>query len=142
MLGAPNAPTQLSSGALTTVVPAMFLPVTPVFQMPAPHADQMWPGIMVTSPTPVKGPGPLRLRSRVNSSRILTWLRLDNEVAWNAPVALRLMRLYFTSHAVTGPPSCQWLTRFNVRRRSAVVLAKYVAFPYPSVAGVHAGPPG
>src|SRR2546422_5902546 len=141
MLGEPNAPMQLSSGALTTVVPAMFLPITPLFQPPR-HADQMWPGIIVTSPTPVKGPGPLRLRSRVNSSRILTWLRLDSEVAWNAPVALRLMRLYFTSHAVTGAASCQWLLRLRERRRSAVVLAKYVAFPYPSVVGVHAGPPG
>src|SRR5207244_10713579 len=47
MLGAPKCPTQVSSAALTMLVPAMFLPVTPLFQVLAAQADQMWPGIMV-----------------------------------------------------------------------------------------------
>src|SRR5439155_3716528 len=131
MLGAPNAPMQAVSGALTMLVPEISLPVTPLFHVLAPQADQMWPGIMVIPPrkSSVNGPLAFRLRSTVNSSKTLMLATLESEVAWNAPVALRSMKLYFTSQAVTGPPSCQWLPRFNVRRRSADVLAKYVELP-------------
>src|SRR3989442_11523741 len=70
MLGAPNAPMQAVSGAVTMFVPEISLPVTPLFQVLAPQADQMWPGIMVMSPMGAagKGPAPLKLISRVNSS--------------------------------------------------------------------------
>src|SRR5437667_12384996 len=73
MLGAPNCPTQVSSAALAMFVPAMFLPVTPLFQALTPQADQMWPGIMVIPPMNNSGNGPLALRfkSRVNSSKTL-----------------------------------------------------------------------
>src|SRR5437660_10671249 len=68
MLGAPNAPTHASSGALTMFVPEISLPVTPLFHVLAPQADHRWPGIMVMSPIPVsvKRPLALRLTSRVN----------------------------------------------------------------------------
>src|SRR2546427_2556304 len=73
MLGEPKVPTQVSSAALTILVPAMFLPVTSLFHVFAPQADQMWPGIMVTPPrkSSVNGPLALRLRSTVNSSKTL-----------------------------------------------------------------------
>src|SRR2546425_6269808 len=75
MLGEPNVPTQLSSGAPTMLAAAasMFLPVTPLFQVPRPQADQTWPGMMVTPPrkNSVKGPLDLRFKSRVNSSSTL-----------------------------------------------------------------------
>src|SRR5438132_8679120 len=142
--GAPKSPTQLSSEAFTMFVPSTILPVTPMFQVLAPQADQIWPGMMVTPPmrSSVNGPSALRFRSRVYSSSTLMWETLASDVAWYAPVALRLMKLYFTSHAVTGPPSCQWLLRLSVRRRSADVFAKYVELPYSNVVEVHAGPPG
>src|SRR6267378_6018575 len=84
MLGAPNCPTQLSSEAFTTIVPATFLPVTPVFHALAPQADQTWPGIIVTPPTKssVNGPSDLRFRSRVYSSSTLMWATLASDVAW------------------------------------------------------------
>src|SRR5882762_7422427 len=131
MLGAPKCPTQVSSAESTMLVPAMFLPVTPLFQVLELQADQIWPGIMVIPPmnNSVNGPLALRFKSRVNSSRTLMWATLEREAAWNAPVALRFMKLYFTSQAVTGPPSCQWLMRFRLRRRSATVFAKYVELP-------------
>src|SRR6266540_2928893 len=71
MLGELNVPTHASSAAVTTLVPATFLPVTPLFQVLAPQADQRWPGIMVIPPrnSSVNGPLVLRLRSRVNWSR-------------------------------------------------------------------------
>src|SRR3989442_4059289 len=50
MLGEANVPTQLSSAAFTILVPAMFLPVTPLFQVLAPQADQTCPGIIVIEP--------------------------------------------------------------------------------------------
>src|SRR5690348_7282583 len=73
MLGAPNAPTQAVSGALTMFVPEISLPVTPLFQVLAPQPDQMWPGIMVMPPrnSSVNGPLALRFRSNVNSSKTL-----------------------------------------------------------------------
>src|SRR5690349_6727426 len=75
ILGAPKRPTQLSSAASTILVPAIFLPVTPVFQILAPHADHTWPGMMVMPPirSSVNGPLALRLRSRVYSSSTLMW---------------------------------------------------------------------
>src|SRR2546428_139478 len=84
MLGAPKSPTQLSSEAFTMFVPATFLPVTPVFQVLAPQADQTWPGMMVTSPmrSSVNGPLALRFRSRVYSSSTLMWEMLASDVAW------------------------------------------------------------
>src|SRR6267143_2066578 len=73
MLGAPNAPMHASSGALTMFVPEMSLPVTPLFHVLAPQADQMWPGIVVMPPmeSSVNGPLAFRLRSKVNSSMTL-----------------------------------------------------------------------
>src|SRR5216683_6152789 len=70
MLGEANDPTQASSAAETMLAPAMFLPVTPPFQVLAPQDDQTWPGSIVMPPTrsSVNGPLALRLRSRVNSS--------------------------------------------------------------------------
>src|SRR5260370_23471269 len=70
MLGEAKCPTQVSSGALTMLMPAMFLPVTPVFHVVALQADQTWPGIMVMPPikSSVNGLLALRFRSRVNSS--------------------------------------------------------------------------
>ena len=61
------------------LLPATFLPVTPLFQVLALQADQTWPGMMVTPGnvvmppmnSSVKGPLVLRLRSRVNSSKTL-----------------------------------------------------------------------
>src|SRR5437016_5222726 len=50
MLGEPKIPTQTSSGAPTMLAPAMSLPVTPLFQVLAPHADHMWPGMIVIDP--------------------------------------------------------------------------------------------
>src|SRR3989442_16005446 len=84
MLGAPKSPTQLSSEAFTMFVPATFLPVTPVFQVLAPQADQTWPGMMVTPPmrSSVNGPLALRFRSRVYSSSTLMWEMLASDVAW------------------------------------------------------------
>src|SRR3989442_6055995 len=76
MLGELNVPTQLSWSALTILLPAMFLPVKPLFHVfvpCVPQLDQTCPGMMVTSPidNSVNGPLILRLRSRVNSSRTL-----------------------------------------------------------------------
>src|SRR5213595_442547 len=73
MLGAPNAPMQVSSGAVTMLVPEMSLPVTPLSKVLALQADQMGPGIMVIQPTKstVNGPLALRLRSTVYSSKTL-----------------------------------------------------------------------
>src|SRR5438552_18373954 len=90
MLGDPNIPTQLSSGALTMDEPRMFLLVVLVFHVPAPQADQTWPGIIVTEPmtASVKGPLVLRLRSKVTWSRTFMWVTLDSGIPRKAPVAL------------------------------------------------------
>src|SRR5712664_2769751 len=85
MLGEAKVPTQVSSAADWMLVPAMFLPVTPLFQVLAPQADQTWPGSMVMPPkkSSVNGPLALRLRSRVNSSMTFRLATLASDVAWN-----------------------------------------------------------
>src|SRR5437016_9208437 len=70
MLGAAKFPTQVSSGALTMLLPATFLPVTPLFQVLALQADQTWPGMMVTPGNVVMPPMNSSVRSEEHTSEL------------------------------------------------------------------------
>src|SRR5437660_11956489 len=69
-----NVPTQLSSAALTRVVPARLVPLTWLFQVLAPHADHVWPGMMVMAPMNRSVNGPLALMFKSSLVGLKTWI--------------------------------------------------------------------